>query len=96
MKRWYIWDDNGECRAEGEEILQENTATSMVEILPRLIRRKVDAALKTRNYVAAMNILTIHWGGQKWLSFHSISKAKPGIHNRIDLRLLKLLVRKLE
>jgi hypothetical protein len=65
MKRWYIRDDNGECRAESEEILQENTAASMVEILPRLIRRKVDAALKTRNYVAAMNILTIHWGGQK-------------------------------
>lgn len=98
MERWYIWDENGECRAELEQILCEETAANMAEALPWMVRRKVDAALKTRNYVTAMNIISKHWNGEKWLSFPSIGKmsSKPAATNRIDLRVIKLLLRKLE
>lgn len=98
MKRWYIWDENDECRAEHEQVLREETAASMAETLPWVVRRKVDAALKTRNYVTAMNIISKHWDGEQWLNFPSVSKknSKPAAGNRIDLRVIKLLLRKLE
>lgn len=98
MKRWYIWDENGECRAEREAILHTETAANMAETLPWVVRRKVNAALKNRKYLTAMNILSNHWDGEQWLSFPFISKAKSksGEDNRIDLRVLKLLVQKLE
>lgn len=94
INRLHMWDEDGELWAE--EISREETSASMAETLPWLVRRKVDAALKTRNYDAAMNILSNHWDGEQWLRFRFISKAKPGVDNRIDLRVLRLLVRKLE
>lgn len=98
MKRWYIWDENGECRVEREQTLFEESAANMVEKIPWIVRRKIDAALKTRNYLTAMNIISKHWDGEQWLSFPSISKmnAKPAPSSRIDLRIFKLLLRKLK
>lgn len=95
MKRWYIWDQNGECREEREQILRNETAAIMAETLPWVVRRKVDAALKNREHLTAMRILSNHWDGEQWLSFPFMSK-ETGADNRIDLRVLKLLVRKLE
>mgnify|MGYP006950310460 FL=1 len=96
MKQWYIWDENGECRAERDQVLREETAARMAETLPWLVRRKVKAALRIRNYPAAVNILSKHWDGEQWLSFPFISKAKSGARNRIDIVVLKLLVQKLD
>ncbi len=95
MKRWYIWDEDGECRAEREQLLREVTATKMAETLPWIVRRRVSAALKDREYLTAMRILSSHWDGEQWLSFPSMGK-KPQADNRVDLRTLKLLIRKLE
>ena len=95
MKHWYIWDQNGECRVEREKISRDETVAAMAQTLPWVVRRKVDAALKNNDRLTAMRILSNHWDGEQWKSFPWTSK-KAGAGNRIDLRLLKLLVRKLE
>lgn len=95
MKRWYIWDEDGQCREEREQLLREETATKMADTMPWIVRRKVNAAMKSREYLTAMRILSSHWDGEQWLSFPSMRK-KTQTHNRIDLRTLKLLVWKLE
>lgn len=95
MKRWYIWDENGECRAEREQLLREETAMKMAETLPWIVRRRVNAAMKNREHLTAMRILYSHWDGEQWLSFPSMGK-KSQTDNRVDLRTLKLLIRKLE
>lgn len=95
MKRWYIWDEYGECRAEREQLLREETATKMAETLPWIVRRRVNAAMKNREHLTAMRILSSHWDGEQWLSFPFMGK-KPQADNRVDLRTLKLLIRKLE
>lgn len=95
MKRWYIWDEDAECRAEREQLLREETATKMAETLPWIVRRKVNAAMKNQDHLTAMRILSSHWDGEQWLSFPLMGK-KPQADNRVDLRTLNLLVRKLQ
>lgn len=95
MKRWYIWDEDGECRAEREQLLREETATKMAETLPWIVRRKVNAAMKNRDHLKAMRILSSHWDGERWLSFPYMNR-NPQARNRVDLRTLKLLIRKFE
>jgi len=95
MKRWYIWDENGECPAEREQLLREETAAKMAETLPWIVRRRVNAAMKNGEYLTAMRILSSHWDGEQWLNFPTMSK-KSQVQNRLDLRTLKLLIRKFE
>jgi hypothetical protein len=95
MKRWYIWDENGECRAEREQELREENAAKMAEILPWVVRRKAVAALNKRDHLTAMRILSNHWDGEQWTSF-PFTRKKSGGHNAIDLRTLKLLIQKLD
>jgi len=95
MKRWYIWDEDGECRVECEQELREENAAKMVETLPWVVRRKAVAALKQREHLTAMRILSNHWDGEKWTSFPFLGK-KSGRHNQLDLRTMKLLIRKLD
>lgn len=95
MKRWYIWDENGECRSERENVLRDETAANMVETLPWIVRRKVDAALKKHRDLTALKILSQHWNGEKWLMF-PFFREKPGASSQIDIRLLKLIIQKLK
>ena len=95
MKRCYIWDENGECRAEREQILRDKTAANMAETLPWFVRRKVDAALKKHRDLTALKILSKHWNGEKWLIF-PFFREKPGASSQVDIRLLKLLIQKLK
>lgn len=95
MKRWYIWDENGECRAEREQELREENAAKMAETLPWFVRRKAVAALRKRDHLTAIRILSNHWDGEQWTSFLFLGR-KSGGHNQVDLRTLQLLIGKLD
>ena len=95
MKHWYIWDENGECRAEREQKLREEGAAKMAETLPWVGRRIVVAALKNHDQMTAAAILHNHWDGEQWIVFPT-TKNNSSAHKRVDIRTLKLLIQELE
>lgn len=98
MKRWCIWDKDGKCREERERDAREEAATNMADTLPGVVRRKINTALKTRNHATVMDIISKHWDGVQWLTFPSVTKTRnsSASANRIDFRLLKLFIQKIE
>ncbi len=95
MKRCYIWNENGECWAEREQVLRDETAANMAETMPWFVRRKVDAALKKQKHLSAIKILSKHWNGEKWLMFPIFGR-KYWKYNQVDIRLMKSIIQKLK